>query len=302
MKTEKKKSFWRYWMKLLIFSILVFVLGILVGLPLVSAYGLTRSSHHAVCCQTPSDWGFLYEDVVLTADDGVRLYGWYIPSQNDTAVILLHGYGGDRFGSSAYARMLAAQGYGVLMYDQRATGESEGKQLTYGWLDIADVNHAVRYVQNRPDVNPQKIGVMGCSMGAEIAIASAAQNDSIQAVIADAPFHTTFRDVSPPANLEDVMNILMFPSFFKFMEWFTGSSAPMPLTEAVTQIAPRPLLIISAGTGFEQRQGDYIFSFAQEPKTVWNIPEATHCSGPTTRQQEYEERVLEFFDQALLKD
>lgn len=74
-------------------------------------YLLARPARAAVCCLTPADSGFAYEDVTLTASDGVSLAGWYIPSQNGAAVILLHGYGGSRLGTWFQAQTLAAAGY-----------------------------------------------------------------------------------------------------------------------------------------------------------------------------------------------
>ena len=67
-----------------------------------------------------------YHDVTFEATDGARLAGWYRPSANGAAVLVVHGGGSDRKGAVAHARMLARRGYGVLLYDARGRGESDG--------------------------------------------------------------------------------------------------------------------------------------------------------------------------------
>ena len=71
----------------------------------------------------------------------------------------------------------------------------------------------------------------------------------------------------------------------------------------VGQIGPRPLFLIYAahGGGGEELNPDY-FEAASEPKTVWRVDEAEHVGGFDARPREYEERVIGFFDQALLKE
>ena len=74
-----------------------------------------------------------YEDVEFDAVDGLRLSGWYAPSRNGAAVVLVHGGGGDRTGPLDHARLLRRHGYGVLLYDSRGRGESEGTPNAWGW-------------------------------------------------------------------------------------------------------------------------------------------------------------------------
>src|SRR4051812_6684327 len=88
--------------------------------------------------------GPAYRDVAFRAADGLRIAGWYRPSRNGAAVLLVHGGGGDREGVVRHARMLARHGYGVLLYDARGRGESEGAPNGYGWGWAKDVAGASR--------------------------------------------------------------------------------------------------------------------------------------------------------------
>jgi hypothetical protein len=114
----------------------------------------------------PVDTGALAvprEEVTLSTSDGLDLAGWYIPSKNHAAVLLVHGGGGSREGVAAHAEMFARNGYGVLLYDARGRGESEGRTDGYGWTWREDVSAALSYLENRPDVAPRSSRRSGSS-------------------------------------------------------------------------------------------------------------------------------------------
>ena len=62
----------------------------------------------------------------FTAADGVELEGWYRPSRNGASVLVMSGGGSNRMGTLRHAKMLERHGYGVLVYDPRGSGNSEG--------------------------------------------------------------------------------------------------------------------------------------------------------------------------------
>ena len=96
-----------------------------VVLPFLASYVLTHTARVFV----PMDRvGAPHEDVTFTTADGLRLRGWYVPSKNGAAVISFPG----RKGTQKPARMLARHGYGVLLFDRRGEGESEGDPNAWG--------------------------------------------------------------------------------------------------------------------------------------------------------------------------
>jgi pimeloyl-ACP methyl ester carboxylesterase len=233
--------------------------------------------------------------------DGIELYGWYIPSQNGAAVILIHGYGGNRVDTLGVAAMLARHGYGTLLYDLRASGESEGDQRTWGWRDVDDVPVVVAYLRGREDVDPDRIGAIGFSRGAEIAIIAAARSGDIRAVVAENPYLPTIRDYPPVQDVLDGYNRLFTALLYQFIEWNTGVYDPIAISDVIGKISPRPLLLVSVGYEVERRVATHYYALAKEPKAHWNIPEATHEGGGfQARPQEYEKRVVGFFRDALL--
>lgn len=288
-----------YWLRLVGFGLVVFYALALGGYAWLHAKNAIRPSQHEICCSSPRDFGAPYKSIKIATADGIELSGWYIPPQNGAVIVLLHGYGGNRTGTLVHAEMLYSNGYGLLMYDQRACGESEGKTLTWGWRDVDDVESVIGYLRNHSEV--ESVGIWGCSTGAEIAIGAGAQIEDIQAVIADGAFYATAKDAWPPYDLKDWIGWPIYPIFINFMEYYSGTSAPISLKEAVTHISPRSLLLIAAGEdGYEQLRSQQYFVRASEPKEYWIVEGAPHCGGPSVQPLEYEKRIVDFFDQALL--
>src|SRR4029078_4666836 len=141
-----------------------------VAQPVLFAYAVTHVQRAVV----PQDeLGVAHEDVNLTTSDGLTLHGWYIPFLNRAAIVDFPG----RLGTQAHARMLARHGYGVLLFDRRGEGRSEGGGNMLGWGGAKDIIAAVDWLKHRPDVDPDRIGGIGLSVGGGGAV-EAAPNDT----------------------------------------------------------------------------------------------------------------------------
>src|SRR3954471_14976209 len=121
-----------------------------------------------------------YERVSFASSDGLELSGWYHPSRNRAAVVVVHGAGGDRTGAVAHAELLARHGFGVLVYDSRGRGESDGSPVGFGWGWPKDVAGALAFLRERPDVDPERIGGLGLSRGADVLIQVAAEDKGLK--------------------------------------------------------------------------------------------------------------------------
>lgn len=272
-------------------------LGIILSGALAITNVLTVPLKSAVCCLEMA-----HEDIHFQTADGLALSGWYVPSKNGAVVILLHTYYADRRQTQPVAEMLVRHGYGVLMYDQRASGESQGDVRSLGWLDIPDVAQAVAFLRSRPDVDENRIGVYGCSMGGAIALAAMAADPAIAAVAADAPSLLTFDEARPQIGDPGWgMNLPINALYYSFVSLRAGVSPPTSTHNAAQSITPRPLLLISSGQPGERARVDALYAAAGEPKTHWHIPNAGHCGGPLAQPQEYEQHLVDFFDSTLLE-
>ena len=255
-----------------------------------------RPVQGSICCATPTDFGVDYEDVTFTAVDGITLSGWFIPSQNGATIIILHGYGAHRAGRiMQQVEALATHGYGILIYDLRGHGESGGTR-SRGWQDPIDVEGAITYLQNRGDVEMNRIGIFGFSVGGLIALSEAAHNPTLKAIIADGPGFTNLADLPDESGLQLVDDWVSM----KALEWRTGVKPLPAIIDTIGQISPRPLLLIQSDN--EAPIGEHYFAHANEPKELWRIPEATHTTKFQTRPEEYATKMFAFFDEALLND
>ena len=241
-----------------------------------------------------------YQPVTFAASDGLELSGWYAASKNGAAVIVVHGGGGDRTGARAHAELLARHGYGVLLYDSRGRGQSEGSPNALGWGWPKDVAGALAFLRGRPDVGPDRIGGLGLSTGADVLIEVAAERRQLRAVVADGATGRSFADVR---NLRGVdLAAPYWWSMYTAAGVLSGSSPGEPLEELVAGVAPTPLLLIAASRGFPaERDFNRIYAdAAREPVELWDLPDVAHTAAIRERADDYERRVVGFFDRGLL--
>jgi hypothetical protein len=267
----------------------------LVVMPVSIAYITT----HAARAVVPADrLGVPHEDVTFTTSDGLELRGWYIPSRNGAAVISFPG----RNGPQRQARMLARHGYGVLLFDRRGEGQSEGAPNAWGWSGERDVKAAIAFLQRRPDVDPERIGGIGLSVGGEMMLEAAAETPELRAVVSEGAGDRAFSD-GMDHDVNATERLLSAPTYAvkaAAVSVFANQTPPPNLKDVVGRIAPRPVLLIAAPNspnGEDLNRG--YFRAAREPKALWEIPESRHVGGITARPAEYERRVVGFFDRAL---
>ena len=116
---------------------------------------------------------------------GWSIKGWYRPSSNGATMLVVHGGGGDRTGAMRHAQMLARNGYGVLVYDARGRGESEGSPNGYGWDWEKDVSGALSYLHGRPTSTATGSARSASRPAPTSLLHVAAERDDLAAVVSD---------------------------------------------------------------------------------------------------------------------
>jgi dienelactone hydrolase len=207
-----------------------------------------------------------------------------------------------RNGPQAKTRMLARHGYGVLLFDRRGEGESEGDPNSWGWGGGKDIEAAIAFLQRRPDVDPGRIGGIGLSVGGELMLETAAETDALKAVVSEgagARVLSEDMDQDMPG-LQKALGAPLAVIKTASIAVFANESPPANLRDLVGKIAPRPLFLIAApNSPHGENLNTGYFAAANEPKTLWEIPESRHVGGLAARPAEYERRVVGFFDRAL---
>jgi uncharacterized protein len=286
---------WRYGRRLLYLLAGLLVAGFML-FPISIAYVVTHVAPQDV---PAANLGAAYEEVQFTTSDGFLLKGWYVPSKNRAAVISFPG----RSGTRLQARMLARHGYGVLLFDRRGEGESEGDWNVFGWQGERDLHAAVRFLQSRNDVDPQRIGGIGRSVGGEMLIEAAAASDAFKAVVSEGGSGRSVRDELANHGWSDLMGIASQAVLTTAVAVFTNNLPPEDLKGLSSQISPRAVFFIygeHGQGGSEKKPNQGFYAEAGQPKEIWEVPGAQHVGGITTQPAEYERRVMAFFDQALL--
>jgi len=268
-------------------------LVMLVLMPIGVAIGQTHLFRAPI--EDPPDDG--YEVVTFPSEDGLDLAGWYAPSRNGAAVVVVNSSGGDRLGSVDHAELLARHGYGVLLYDARGAGLSEGSPNGYGWGWDADVAGAISYLRGRPDVDEDRIGGLGLSTGADVLIEVAAEDRALRSVVADG---ATIRSLADIPSSEPLNKVMMAPALGA-VSLLSGTRPGEPLEELAARVSPTPLLLVAAGSIPQEIPVNTLYAqAAEEPVELWTLPGARHTRAIHDHAEDYEQRIIGHFDRSLL--
>ena len=145
---------------------------------------------HGAPEKTPAVWGASYENVTHLTDDGLTLRGWWVPNRGEKAVLLMHGFGGNRNGIYTGIFELGAwywkRGYNVLLPDLRAHGESDGRFVHFGVKERDDM---LGWIEKIDPEARYRWTLHGFSMGASTALMMKERDPKRFAyVVADAPW------------------------------------------------------------------------------------------------------------------
>ncbi len=250
---------------------------------------------------TPWEVQVPHETVQFLTNDGVRLQGWWFPQPQTTkTIICATGHKGAKTDLLGIGPALWRAGNNVLLFDYRGCGESDRAPLSVGFYEQGDLQAAVRFAQERlPDT---RIGLVGFSMGAAIAILTAATNPAILAVLADSAFASLSGVIEAAYGRYRLPTQPLLTLSDRYNGWRYGyryrSLRPIA---AIAAIAPRPILIIHG----ERDQvtpvahAHQLYAAAGCPKELWISPEAHHCGTYFLDRQTYVARAAQFFAHAL---
>ncbi|NDJ78465.1 MAG: alpha/beta fold hydrolase [Chloroflexi bacterium] len=296
-RSKRQRWIWRIKVFLLLLVSVLLALFYL-AYPLYTAFLHTHPGHN-LPDDSPADWDLPYEDVRLTTADGLELAAWYIPPQNGAVIILLHGLGANRGYALSHATYLAEAGYGSLLVSVRAHGASDGDRYPLGrQAAVEDVLAALDFVQAQPDV--EHIGGLGFSLGGILLLQAAAQDERLEAVIADGPGGSTLDDLW----LGTVWDYLMLPGYLVYLGGTRAldgdDSEVVPVQSNLHQIAPRPVFLVAGGNDWAEVRGvERYYESVGAPKRYWEVPDAGHIGGYSRHPDEYARRVLDFLDTAF---
>lgn len=246
----------------------------------------------------PSETHLEFREVTFNSRDGLTLFGRFIPARNSATIILLHGLGSTSKSMLIFAEFLVGAGFGVFMIDLRAHGSSDGDTSTFGLQEADDVAGAVDYLLTRIDVNGQKIGALGISLGAQAALRGALKTDNIRALVLEGLGPTVLRDHGGrPKSLQRWINLPINWMYYHIYEWMIRGKDSGVL-EVIGRISPRPILLIAGGVK-DIYFSRLFYQAANEPKELWELPNAEHGAAILKNSHEYAKHVINFFNVEL---
>jgi uncharacterized protein len=247
--------------------------------------------------------GVHHEAFDVSATDGITIHGWKVRAAqpNGSWVLLFHGVADNRMGVLEHALILLRAGYSVTLMDARAHGDTGGPIATYGWLERNDTRAIVDALVTSE--HPLHIFALGESMGAGIALQSAAIDPRIEAVVAESSF-ASLREAS-----YDYAGLQKYPWLGKTLfapgAWVMLARGQSLAGFRAADVSPKhavaarafPVFLIcdAADNVLPCRHSEMICGAARGPKSLWIVPEAFHTGALGYQPAEFQRRVLAFF-------
>ncbi len=236
--------------------------------------------------RTPGDINLNYQDIHFTSQDGTNLHGWFLPAEGPAhgTLLLLHGNAENISTHIGSVYWLPPRGFNVFLFDYRGYGQSAGKPDLQGAFQ--DIEAALLWLQNKPDIDPTRIVVLGQSLGGAMGayvFANTGQSKIIRALILDSVF-SDYRQIVR----EKLAGFwLTWPLQYPLSWLVTGQYAPV---EAIGRYRSTPVLLIHSknDTVIPAHHATQLFARATPPKELWLMPEGRHIAAlnqPETRNR-----------------
>lgn len=276
------------------------------------------------------------EDIEFTTNDNALLKGSYFPCSAESrqgAVIYCHEFNGSRWGVSGHVDSLNESGFDVFSFDMRNHGESRTKHgvVPTPWVtknDLADVHAAIDYVAERnKSAENFKIGLLGVSKGATVAVCVAGIDSRVSSVVLDSPapegrlferncwttltkvrrrWGTVFSRKYVFLFVKAVLFSVACPFFMLITAWWRWilgfwCGCRFVSTRLLVRLARQPIFIIHGNKDSFCRV-DQIHAFCHRMHrrpSVWIVSDSAHGETAECAGEEYEKKIVDFFQKTM---
>ncbi|MBI4398503.1 MAG: prolyl oligopeptidase family serine peptidase [Candidatus Omnitrophica bacterium] len=271
----------------------------------------------------PQTNAIVSQDVEFTSYDGTLLKGKFISAPNGSkkTVIFCHEFGSDQNSWIKYLANLPAQGFNIFTFDFRKGKEIEGFHRNgfspKQWptrRELRDLFAAIEYLSKRSDVDAHHLGIFGVSKGGGLAICAAARSRRIKAVVTDGacPVSETIKDyIKKWASIyiesefvvrhlpEGVVGLLSYWSIH--VSSVKLHSRILSIENDIKKLRT-PVFLIHGGADLYIRpdHARYLYDRTRVKSELWIVPGAAHNDAVISVPEEYNGRVLQFFESHLL--
>ncbi|WP_308419795.1 alpha/beta hydrolase [Ornithinibacillus halotolerans] len=244
------------------------------------------------------------DELEILSYDNLRLKAGFFDNEAQTgkAVILAHGYRGNRDHMDDLVKFYFDQGFDVLLPDARGHGESEGDYIGYGWHDRLDY---VKWIDLMiEEYGAEQLLLHGNSMGASLVLMTSGEElpDEVKGIIADSGYTTVKEELKH--QLKHLYHLPSFPildvtSVITKVRagYFFGEASALEQVKKNT----RPLFLIH-GDADELVPTDMayeLYEAAGGEKELWIVPNAGHTKAYSIATEEFQTRLQEFIDKTI---
>jgi len=244
-----------------------------------------------------------FSNIRITSTDGSEIHAWWIPGVEGFAgIVLAPGFGMNRSDALSLATVLHKEGFNILVYGQRGSSASSEKLSTFGLKEEKDMLSILQFIQERPEIDPSRIGIWGVDVGAYSALHAAATVLEVRAIAADNVFESVsnFLDIRIDEDFDLENRLLQFGCRQVYRLFYISSGSLSDKGIPVEKLVDRSLLFI---TGENRKKLGYLTTALYEKlsseKEIISFKKSRVHLMKEEEFQGYDRRVADFFLQNL---
>ncbi|MEW5979122.1 MAG: alpha/beta fold hydrolase [Acidobacteriota bacterium] len=245
-----------------------------------------------------------FQSIPFSGVDQTPLEGWFIPSVRGAPVVFLcHGYRSNRAELLTLASTFQENGYNLFLFDFRGHGVSGPRTCTLGVKEAGDLLSAIDLVLARDDVDHDRAGIWGVTLGAYAALSASVESDKIKTLVVDSPFESPARFVEMQSALVLGVDNLVLNKLalfgFNLINLFAARSGEAFLNSLDALQQRTKLFITNEQDHVLEMQTLNIFNHAPQPKELIRLRHSKTSILYDIERKNYENIVVEFFKKNL---
>lgn len=302
-----KKRWLKYGLVLIVVALLI---GVVAGSNYLVTYAFSRGENQVTNKKELADQAWLKKVPQQTwhqkaANSSLKLVATYVPAKTATkkTIIVAHGYHDNHTNMASYIRLFHELGYNVLAPDDRGSGRSQGKYVTFGWLDRLDylkwINKVIDY-----QGKDSEIGLFGVSMGGATVMMLSGQKlpPQVKAIVEDCGYSSVEAELTNQLQAqfdlpkEPFITLASIIAKFRVGFDFKNASATKELRKNKL-----PLFLIHGDRDrfVETKMVIENYQAQAGAKKLWISKDTGHAMTFYNHPQAYQKKVGQFFKQYL---
>ena len=239
------------------------------------------------------------KEIEIVSKFGYNLYGWFFEAENSLkTVVICHGITCNVISSLKYMELFRKRGYNVLIYDHRNHGRSGGKYTTFGHYEKYDLKSWVDWIYERYG-NAAKVGTLGESLGAIVALQNTAIDDRLAFCVADCAASDLFSLLKYRLKVEYHLPAFPLLQVSSFLCWLiTGMSyyKVSPIQAIKTVNTPIFFVHGAEDTYIPTEMSKEMFEVKKGAKKIYIAKGAGHATSLITDSAEYDRQLDDFLN------